>query len=119
MSEYGSDDKPKRSLKRLKEKVEQSVSMDGLDKAAERILDEEKIADSKSNRTLREGYANRIYWYLTFYSAGAFILILLHGFKVLGFSLDTSVLNLVVGSTAVSAIGLVGIVARSLFKSKD
>jgi hypothetical protein len=44
------------------------------------------------------------------------VIILLDGFKLLGFSLDHRVLATLVGSTAIAAIGLVGFIARGLFR---
>lgn len=106
----------KRSLRKAVELVSEVKSKDAIDKKEETALATEKISDAQSNRALRERLAGRVYWYLVGYSAGAFMLLVLHGAKYNGFALDKTVLALVVGSTAVSAIGLVGIVVRGLFK---
>jgi hypothetical protein len=105
----------KKSLKNIRKKVEGASQEDSLDINANKALDE-SVKDSVSNRQLRETYAVKIFWYLVAYTGTAFLLVFFHGFRLQGFSLDTPVLGLIVGSTAVSAIGLVGIVARSLFR---
>jgi len=71
--------------------------------------------DIRHNRIMRNSYANRVFCYLICYSVFAAIVLLLSGFKVFNFELPTAALTAVVGSTAVSAIGLVGIVVTGLF----
>ena len=105
------------SLSRAKDKVAAVLTPDDLDKSAARTVDAEAVADRKQVRDLRESYSQRVFWYLVAYSSAALLLVFLHGWRVLGFQLDTVVLSLVVGSTAVSAIGLVGIVVKGLFKT--
>lgn len=73
----------------------------------------------EANRDLRTRYAKAVYWYLIGYSVCSFALLLASGFKPLGFSLPDAVLSLVVGSTAVAAIGLVGFVVQGLFKASS
>lgn len=77
------------------------------------------IKNVEADRSMRTTYAARILKYLEFYSAGVAILLLLSGFHVLGFGLPTEVLAALVGSTAVAAIGLVGFIARGLFRPPD
>jgi hypothetical protein len=60
-------------------------------------------------------YSNKVFTFLCFYGLVAFLLLLLNGFHLGGFNLDPSVLKFIVGSTAVSAIGLVGLVIRGMF----
>jgi hypothetical protein len=67
---------------------------------------------------LRQQYANKVYCYLVCYSLAALILILLSAYKEFTrFNIPDHVLLLIVGSTAVSAIGLVGFVVNGLFKN--
>lgn len=77
---------------------------------------QERNADRRANRKLRSAYAKKVYWYLISYSGFCAGLLLLIGFKVHDFSLPETVLTVIVGSTAVSAIGLVGFVVNGLFK---
>jgi hypothetical protein len=60
-------------------------------------------------------YANKVFWFLAAYCLAVFGLILLHGWSYNGFKLETTTLGIVSGSTAVSAIGLVGIIVKGLF----
>jgi hypothetical protein len=60
-------------------------------------------------------YSNKVFAFLCCYGLAAFILLLLSGFQVAGFTLDPAVMSFVVGSTAVSAIGLVGLVIKGIF----
>jgi polyferredoxin len=73
--------------------------------------------DRRANRVLRFRYAKAVYRYLAWYSSFSLILLILSGFKPWGFSLPENVLSLIVGSTAVAAIGLVGFVVQGLFKA--
>src|SRR5262245_2486283 len=98
------------------EAVAQVRAPDALDKKADKQLDDENLKDRTSTRTLRESYAKRVYRYLVCYSLAAFVIILLQGTRYSGFQLDSTVVGIIVGSTAVSAIGLVGIVVKGLFK---
>lgn len=65
---------------------------------------------------MRKDYAARILRYLEIYSAGVLVLLLLDGAGPNGFEIDQAVLATLVGSTAVAAIGLVGFIARGLFR---
>jgi hypothetical protein len=57
-----------------------------------------------------------VYQYLVCCSLAAFLVLILQGTRYNGFQLDGTVMALIVGSTAVSAIGLVGTVVGGLFK---
>ena len=78
-----------------------------------------KIEDVESDRKLRESYASRILGFLYCYSVVVGILVVASGLQVpwLPFELPGEVLALLVGSTAASAIGLVGFIARGLFNT--
>jgi hypothetical protein len=120
MTEAGGDDetkrKPRKSLKKAVAEVAQVREPSPRDREVAKRLDEEAALDRQSSRGLRETYARYVYRYLIGYTIGAFSLIVAHGFRFGGFGLDTPVLALVVGSTAIAAIGLVGIVVKGLFK---
>ena len=71
----------------------------------------------KAKTHLSSKYARKIMRYLRAYSIATACILLLAGFKKwTGFSLPPSVLTTLVGSTAVAAIGLVGLVIKGLFK---
>ena len=105
-----------KSLRKAVEKVAGIQKEDAIDKKADVRLADEKVEDSKSTRTMREIYAKKVYGYLIGYSLAAYSLILAHGFRLWDFSLESPTLSIIVGSTAVSAIGLVGLVVKGLFK---
>lgn len=59
--------------------------------------------------------ANKAFRYMSAYSACSFALLVLDGSHWRGFDLDESVLDLLVGSTAVTVLGLVGMVLTGIF----
>lgn len=63
-------------------------------------------------------YARRVFAFLCIYCVVVCLIIVFQGFNIGGFFLETPVLSILAGSTAVSAIGLVGIVVRGLFNAK-
>lgn len=75
--------------------------------------------NKKAHRKLRITYGNRVFCYLVIYSIASFFIILLDGFGALGFQLPVPALTAVVGSTAVSAIGLVLTVVQGLYRDLD
>jgi hypothetical protein len=75
-----------------------------------------QIKDRKSDRRLRKTYAGRILRYLETYSVVVGILLIMSGWHVFGFNLDKETEIALTGSTALAAIGLVGFIAKGLFK---
>lgn len=67
---------------------------------------------------LMEPYANKVFWFLVCYCLFVGGLIVMKGFKSGGFDLSDTVTGIIAGSTAVSAIGLVGFVVSGLFGAK-
>jgi hypothetical protein len=89
--------------------------------AAERARLENKLARSriknvKADRKMRKTYAGRILLYLEAYSVVVALMVIAAGFGLWGFTLPVEILASLVGSTAIAAIGLVGFIARGLFK---
>jgi hypothetical protein len=76
----------------------------------------ESNRDLRVNRRMRYDYARAVFCYLICYSAFAGVVLILSGWKIGGFDLPSIALTAVVGSTAASAIGLVGIVVTGLFR---
>lgn len=74
-----------------------------------------KNDDMRLAAKMRRKSAQAVYWYLVGYSVYSASVILLQGFSWHEFSLPMMALNILIGSTAVSAIGLVAIVLRGLF----
>ncbi|WP_298257484.1 hypothetical protein [uncultured Litoreibacter sp.] len=75
-------------------------------------------ADQVANREMRQDYALWVFRYLVFYSASVGGLLFISSINDGRFKISDSVLEILVGSTAVSAIGLVLAVTHGLFKGK-
>lgn len=103
-----------------RELVENKTSQDKLDKIEILKLEvearRELIENLKTDRELRKKLAERVLRYLEIYSVCVLVLILFNGFELIPFNLPESPMLALVGSTAVAAIGLVGFVAKGLFK---
>lgn len=65
---------------------------------------------------LMEPYANKVFKFLVGYCGFVGAILLLKGFSIGGFDLADYVIGIIAGSTAASAIGLVGFVVSGLFK---
>lgn len=74
-----------------------------------------QLSSKKVIEDLLSPTARRAFVFLCCYGLGALVLLILHGFGVGGFALPESVLGLVVGSTAISAIGVFTAVIVGLF----
>ena len=97
--------------------LDESLSTHAIEAAALRNdLARAYIKNLDADREMRKTYAGRILKYLECYSAGVGAILALAGFKPLGFALEQGVMATLVGSTAVAAIGLVGFIARGLFR---
>lgn len=79
-------------------------------------LSRSRLKDVKADRRLRRTYANRILRFLEVYAGIVAAMVIADGFHILGFHLEKEVTATLVGSTAVAAIGLVGFIARGLFR---
>lgn len=79
----------------------------------------ERLEGQKTVETIRaemvKPYANRIFWFVAAYCVGVGIMIWMTGFRFQTFYLSDVVLGVIAGSTAVSVIGLIGIVLTGLF----
>lgn len=75
----------------------------------------ENNKDQRKNREMRFSYSKWVFGYLVCYSIFVGALLVFAGFNIWCFKLDPSVLNFLVGSTAVSSIGLVAAVVAGLF----
>ena len=123
--------------------TDQNVTLDDLDRAPESIppssgdvpvtIDQyadklAKVAEEKDNlqakveaetkRTLNElikPSADKAFQFMWTYCGSVFAILILHGFNYQGFHLPDSALNFLVGSTAVTVIGLVGMVLTGIF----
>lgn len=74
--------------------------------------------DAETTRTLNDlirPSADRAFKFMWSYCGGVFLLLVLHGFEICNFELPASTLDYLVGSTAVTVIGLVGMVLTGIF----
>ena len=96
---------------------------DSLDTLEKSKLDDDRLREDienlRSDRKLREKYADAIMQFLQCYSISVGFFIVLSGFSAWGFTLPEPVLISLVGSTAIAAIGLVGFIAKGLFGNKN
>lgn len=74
-----------------------------------------RVRTSEILDSLIAPYAERAFGFMCAYCAGVAFMLLLSGGNVDGFHLDKEVLVLMVGSTAVTVIGLVGMVLTGIF----
>ena len=105
---------PRAELVELKPRFDQLADENFALKADKAEL-KQRLSTKAAIDGLLAPYSNKVFVFLCSYGVAAFILLLLNGFHLHGFSLDTTVMSFVVGSTAVSAIGLVGLVIRGIF----
>lgn len=93
-----------------------------------RRVSEEKSALEQTNEKLEkrvrtieilddliEPYAKKTFWFMCGYCGFVGVTLIAHGWKIGGFELPNSVLDFLVGSTAVTVIGLVGMVLTGIF----
>jgi len=64
---------------------------------------------------LIEPFADRAFYFMCTYSGGVGLIVLMHAWETKGFKLPDSTLDFLVGSTAVTVIGLVGMVLTGVF----
>ena len=103
------------------------VTRDDLTDALARIADEnsqlkqdletaqKKIRTTEILDDLLEPSAKKAFGYMFVYSGSVGLIILMNGFGCFANDLDTDVLKFLVGSTAVTVIGLVGMVLTGIF----
>ncbi|MDP8208959.1 MAG: hypothetical protein P9L92_20015 [Candidatus Electryonea clarkiae] len=77
-----------------------------------------EITDLKLLTDLRKDYASKVFTFLVWWTIGVAGIIALSGFKIDDFVLPESALTALIGSTTISAIGLVGFIVQGLFKTK-
>ena len=81
----------------------------------ERLKGQQTYDDVRAR--MMEPYASKVFRFLIGYCVFVGLIILLAGFRIAGFAISDTVLGIIAGSTAASAIGLVGFVVSGLFGS--
>lgn len=76
-------------------------------------------ADRHLTRSMRQRYAQCAYRYFVFYSVICLLFLLADGSSSCTLKLPDSIMLALIGTTAVSVLGLVGIVLTGLFSKKD
>ena len=123
------DDQPPDSFQELDESLSkgaefarQKTTADSLDQDEERAAEfraaQEHINDQISDRTLREKYAHRLFWFLCSYNTIVLLIVMMQGFPSCPFELSEIVLATLVGSNAIAAFGLVSTVSKGQFKNR-
>lgn len=84
----------------------------------ENDLLQQEIEDVRQDRKERRKYSGRIFWLVVGYLVVVGLLVLLAGLDQVPFGLPASVLMVLIGSTAVSMVGLFAIVANYLFPQR-
>lgn len=119
-------DKAPSNIDGAKEPVSASVYDEILEKFS-RVSDEKvalqeeydklrkRVSTSAILDSLIQPYANKAFWFMCSYCLVVGIVIFLEGFKIFSFNIEAGVLQVLVGSTAVTVIGLVGMVLTGIF----
>lgn len=76
---------------------------------------QKKVRTTEILDNLLEPSANKAFRYMFAYSGSVGLILLMNGFGCFSNPLETEVLNFLVGSTAVTVIGLVGMVLTGIF----
>ncbi len=82
-------------------------------------LENQEIEDRKSNRQLREKYANKMFWYMCIWSVIVLLILVCSGLQCFDFQLDKWVLVTLIGSTTISVFSIVRAIIEGLFKHKN
>tara|TARA_R110002074_G_scaffold384791_2_gene565653 strand:- start:188 stop:535 length:348 start_codon:yes stop_codon:yes gene_type:complete len=96
--------------------VELQEELASLDADNERLSAMQNLDVVRAN--LMKPYANKVFNFLVAYCTAIGVMLVFAGFRVWGFYLSDPILGIIAGSTAVSAIGLVGWVVKGIFGSK-
>lgn len=92
---------------------------DELAKASADLAAERARSDvEKVKAKLLEPYVNKVFNFVAVYCATVAIFIFMSALQQPGFKLPESILAIIAGSTAVSVIGLIGLVISGLFGGK-
>lgn len=108
-------------LDRTREKLQAALTRHSdLSASVEEIKEENRELRRKDETStilnaLIEPMANKSYRFMCVYCASVGLIVISHGLPSVPFKLDESTMNFLVGSTAVTVIGLVGMVLTGVF----
>lgn len=90
--------------------------------SAQRIAIEDRREDlenKKQNRNQRKSYANKFFVFLCVYMGLVFLVLILCGFSLFGFTLSDTVLIALITTTTANVIGIFAFVIHYLFPTKN
>jgi hypothetical protein len=91
-----------------------SLELDSARAELEQLKAKKTVDDVRAS--MLEGYSNRVFWSVVSYCAAVGAMITAAGFEGrTSFELSDAILGIIAGSTAVSVIGLIGMVITGLF----
>lgn len=105
------EDKEKLEQQKIKETIKQL-------KLKNEKLSEE-IKDKQQDREQRKAFADKIFNFVIWYLLAVFLLLFFTGSSMFKFTLSESILLALLGSTAISIIGVFNLVAKYLFPPKE
>jgi hypothetical protein len=111
--EIGDDDKSD-SLEAAYEEIGYLSDELAQTRAELQSLREKKTVDQVRAELIKP-YTNKVFWFVVFYCVAVGCLLVADGIETNNFSLKESTIGIIAGSTAVSVIGLIGMVITGLF----
>lgn len=79
----------------------------------------EDLENKKQNRNQRKSYGNKLFVFLCVYMGLVFLVLLLCGFSLFGFTLSDTVLIALITTTTANVVGIFAFVVHYLFPTKN
>ena len=98
-----------------------AVLYERIAEAGDSGFDQEAVRAAEETRTIKilnklmDSYANNVFWFMCAYCSFVGLFLLMNAFGCFKIPAEASVLEFLVGSTAVTVIGLVGMVITGIF----
>lgn len=105
---------PFNDVEKLRTKFDE-VSTKNFELEEEVIRLRKSVATASILDSLIEPHARKAFWFMCIYCGAVGFILIASGFKAGSFQLDAGVLQVLAGSTAVTVIGLVGMVLTGIF----
>jgi hypothetical protein len=96
--------------------AELAARLEAAESENERLKGEVSIEKVKAQ--MMRPYANKVFYFVVAYCIAIGSLLILVGFHPARFSLPSTVLDIIAGSTATSVLGLIGIIVGGLFGAR-
>lgn len=103
----------------LSEQLDEArYALSELESENDRLLGQRDFETAKAE--LLKPYANRVYWFVATYCGVVAAMLVAAGLRsITGFDLSDVILSIIAGSTAISVIGLIGLVVSGLFGARS